>query len=466
MTDVDLIVAGAGGGLASAVRAAGLGKSVLVLEANEHFLRGNNTAMSTAMIPGAGSRFQRAAGIHDCPERFLADIAAKTAGEAEPAVSRALADVSARLVEWLADDVGLPIELPTDFGYPGHCVQRLHSIPGRNGTRLLRDLYGAARAHPDVDLLVPATLVDLAPLPAGGWTVTARTPDGEREAVTAQAVLLATNGYGACPELVARHLPEIADAAYHGSEHSKGDALRLGRAHGAHTGYLDAYQGHGALSAKARTLITWTAVMHGAVMTDLVGHRFGDETVGYSEYAALLAAQPGSAGWVVFDERVHELCAPFGDYRDADEAGAILSADNIAELAGKTRLDTDILAAELAETAAVARGDRDADRFGRRSFEAELQPPYRAAKVLPALFHTQGGLSVDAHARVLGDHGPIPGLYASGGAAAGISGHGAAGYLAGNGLLPALGLAYLAAEDFARHHAAEPSAAAREEGTQ
>jgi fumarate reductase flavoprotein subunit len=53
---------------------------------------------------------------------------------------------------------------------------------------------------------------------------------------------------------------------------------------------------------------------------------------------------------------------------------------------------------------------------------------------------------VDEHARVLGaGDAPIPGLYASGGAASGISGHGAAGYLAGNGLLPALGLAYLAA---------------------
>ena len=47
------------------------------------------------------------------------------------------------------------------------------------------------------------------------------------------------------------------------------------------------------------------------------------------------------------------------------------------------------------------------------------------------------------------DDRPIPGLYASGGAAAGISGHGAAGYLAGNGLLPALGLALLAAEHVA-----------------
>jgi fumarate reductase flavoprotein subunit len=75
--------------------------------------------------------------------------------------------------------------------------------------------------------------------------------------------------------------------------------------------------------------------------------------------------------------------------------------------------------------------------------------------VIPALFHTQGGLVVDEHARVVraDDGAPIPGLYASGGAACGISGHGAAGYLAGNGLLPALGLAYLAAD-----HAANPAA--------
>jgi fumarate reductase flavoprotein subunit len=82
--------------------------------------------------------------------------------------------------------------------------------------------------------------------------------------------------------------------------------------------------------------------------------------------------------------------------------------------------------------------------------EAPLVPPFAAVKVMPALFHTQGGLVVDEHAQVLRPDGTaIRGLYASGGAAEGISGHGAAGYLAGNGLLPALGLAFLAAEHVA-----------------
>ena len=69
-------------------------------------------------------------------------------------------------------------------------------------------------------------------------------------------------------------------------------------------------------------------------------------------------------------------------------------------------------------------------------------------KVTGALFHTQGGLAVDNNARVLRKGRPISGLYAAGGAAVGMSGSGAGGYLAGNGLLAALGLGYLAG-----HHA-------------
>ena len=55
-----------------------------------------------------------------------------------------------------------------------------------------------------------------------------------------------------------------------------------------------------------------------------------------------------------------------------------------------------------------------------------------------ALFHTQGGLVVDGDARVLKPDGtPMPNLFAGGGAARGISGTGADGYMAGNGLLTA-----------------------------
>ena len=449
MADVDLLVAGAGGGLAGAVHAAEQGLAVVVAEANPAFRRGNNTAMSTAMIPGPGSRWQRAAGLDDSPERFLADVAAKTHGTADPAVAGTLARVGAELVEWLADSVGLPISL-AEVDYPGHSVRRCHTVPGHHGSSLLGGLVEAAQAR--VDLLVPARLTALERRPDDEWGVRLERPDGNVEELTARAVLLATSGYGADPGLVGTHLPEIADAAYHGSEYATGDALRLGGALGAASSTLDAYQGHAGLSAAARTLVTWTTVMGGAVVVDADGRRFGDETVGYSEYAAMLAARPGGRGWVVFDATIDAATRGFVDYRDVAEAGALRWADTVGDLADRIGVDAAVLGAELDDAAAVARGEAAVDRVGRRSVARALAPPYVAVEIVPALFHTQGGLAVDEHARVLDTAGrPLAGLYASGGAAVGMSGHGAAGYLAGNGLLPALGLAYRAADHLVRN---------------
>jgi fumarate reductase flavoprotein subunit len=88
------------------------------------------------------------------------------------------------------------------------------------------------------------------------------------------------------------------------------------------------------------------------------------------------------------------------------------------------------------------------DRYGRQ-FAAEqlFAPPFHAVKVTGALFHTQGGLLIDAACRVKrNDDDVIPNLFAAGGAAVGVSGSTAAGYLSGNGLLTATVLGRLAGQ--------------------
>ena len=86
------------------------------------------------------------------------------------------------------------------------------------------------------------------------------------------------------------------------------------------------------------------------------------------------------------------------------------------------------------------------DRFGRRfAPDQKCSAPFRAVKVTGALFHTQGGLAIDASARVRRKAGGVfPNLFAAGGAAAGVSGSSAGGYLSGNGLLTATVLGRLA----------------------
>jgi fumarate reductase flavoprotein subunit len=98
------------------------------------------------------------------------------------------------------------------------------------------------------------------------------------------------------------------------------------------------------------------------------------------------------------------------------------------------------------------------DPFG-RDFRGKpaLVPPYYAVKVTGALFHTQGGLVVDASARVLDPKGvPLPNLFAGGGAACGVSGAHVWGYLSGNGLLSAVTLGALAGQAATALRAARP----------
>jgi fumarate reductase flavoprotein subunit len=441
--DVDVLVAGAGAaGLAAALTAAQGGSSVIVVEATEHFREGSNTAMSTSMVPAGGTRFQAEQGIEDSPERFRDDIARKTKGSAEPTVTRALTDVAPDLVHWMCDHAGVPLRLVTDLLYPGHSALRCHSVEDRAGRTLHRHLLSRVEAD-GTGLMVPIRLVDVHETDGtGALTAVLQRPDGSREEIRSGSIVLATSGFGADSQLVARHTPEIGSALYHGGDGARGDALTIGERIGAQTACLDAYQGHGSVATPHGIILTWATIMHGGVLIDSSGERFGDESVGYSEFGAQVIARPGGTAWTVFDERVHAACLPFRDYQDVIAAGALTRHEDVASLAAAIGAPVDRVAATLADVDAASRGGED--RFGRTVWETPLEPPYLAVKITGALFHTQGGLLVDEHARVIRQGRPIEGLYAAGGAAVGISGTGSGGYMAGNGLLAALGLGYLA----------------------
>jgi len=276
-------------------------------------------------------------------------------------------------------------------------------------------------------------------------------PDGSSEDIGCEALVLACSGFGGNEEMVARFIPDMAGAVFHGHPGNKGEAMLWGEEMGAAVADMTGYQGHGGLAMGHGVPILWPLIMEGGFQVNAQGQRFSNEAAGYSEQAAKVNAQPGHFAWSIFDQRLHELMMQFDDYHDALRAGAVVEAGSIAELAEKTKLPEDALAATLAEVAALVESG-EADGFG-RSFAPRpvLSAPYRAARVTGALFHTQGGLVIDEDARVLGTDGaPFPNLFAGGGAARGVSGPGADGYLAGNGLLAATTLGKIAGRAAAR----------------
>jgi len=443
---IDVLVAGAGAaGLAAALSASQRGLEVVVVEANASFRTSSNTAMSTSMVPAGGSRWQEAQGIDDSPLQFYGDIMAKTGGRADPVIARALTTVAPELVSWLADSVGVPFGLVTEFRYPGHSADRCLAVPDRAGRTLHRHILESVGDEPEITMVNPMRLTSVDAADSGVIHCVVEGPDRMDETVTARNVVIATNGFAANEDMVSRYLPEIEGALYHGGTGSMGDAVEMGEQLDADTGFMDSYQGHGSVAVPHGVIMTWAAVMQGAIVVNRDGARFGDETVGYSEYAVPVLQQPGRIAWVILDERIDAACTVFKDYQDLVAAGGVRWSGDVEELAFVIGAPAGVLANTLELTRATATGSSP-DVFGRTFSHTSLIPPYGAIKVTGALFHTQGGLLVDANASVLSGGSPIGGVYAAGGAASGISGHGAAGYLAGNGLLSALGLGYLAGQ--------------------
>ena len=251
-------------------------------------------------------------------------------------------------------------------------------------------------------------------------------------------LLLACNGFGGNPALVAELLPAMRDAPFAGHVGNDGSAIHWGRELGAAVADLGGYQGHGGWAVPAGILVTWAVIMAGGVQINARGERFHDESHGYSEAAVDVLAQPGGTAWMVFDEAILTLARGFPDFREAEAIGAVRTAADTAALAGLIGCDATTLSATLDGIGHAP------DRFGRR-FQRPLAAPWYAIRVTGALFHTQGGLDIDARCRVRRPDGSVfEHLAAAGGAARGVSGDTVEGYLSGNGLLSAVAGGYIA----------------------
>jgi fumarate reductase flavoprotein subunit len=445
----DVVVVGGGAaGLTAALRAAEAGAEVLVLERDA--LPRGSTALSAGLIPAAGTRFQIAADIADTPDAFAADIMAKADGEPDPAQVALLARAIAPAIEWLADRHGLPFSVVTDFSYPGHSARRMHGLPSRSGAELMDRLTAAAEAAGVA--IVTGASVDTLIVAEDGRVMGLGLvrPDGTHDRVGCGACVLACNGHGGDPGMVARHQPEMAGALFFGHAGNRGEAVKWGVALGAATRHLSGYQGHGSVAQPHGVLITWATITEGGFQVNAAGRRFANESKGYSEAAADVIAQEGAVAWTVFDARIAGVARQFEDFRQAETQGAILTGETAEALAARARLPL-ALVSTMAEVEALKReGARDV--FGRRwSGVPQLAAPFHAVRVTGALFHTQGGLVVDAEARVLRKDGsPFPNLFTAGGAACGVSGSKASGYLSGNGLLTAVGYGFIAGAAAAR----------------
>jgi flavocytochrome c len=450
-TSVQVLVIGGGAcGMTAALAATDEGVEVRVLERDAKPY--GATGMSQGYICAAGSNLQKAAGVMDTPELFVADILSKTEGLTDPTFARMVADASGPTIDWLVERHGLPLEVNKEWaGFFGHHRARLHNVPSRTGSELIRLLTSAAkknRANITPRTRAVDIYVDHHDTVLG---VGIEQPDGRRGAIGCDALVLAACGFGANRDMIRRHIPAMAAAPYFGHDGSQGDGILWGQELGAATADMGSFQGLGCLAEPYGVVVNYDVVMQGGFAVNKLGQRFSNELENISGQSVNVLAQPDRIAWLIYDKRLHDimLCRP--DYAGLNALGAICEGSTIEALAGTINVPQEALRATLQGINTMWAG-KMADPFGRDfRVHPQLVAPYYGVKVTGALIHTQGGLVVNSYAQVCrADGSTFPNLFAGGGTARSISGPGAWGYLPAVGLTMAVTLGRLAGETAAR----------------
>jgi fumarate reductase flavoprotein subunit len=334
---------------------------------------------------------------------------------------------------WL-EDLGAPV-LSRETGNPLTVGARFE--PGPTVTALSGSIpaYGG-RVFPG------AALENLA-LDARGRVEGVRViSGGESWTEESDAVILASGGFAANPELVGRHIvggPGRMRLRAH--QWSTGDGfLAALAAGGRESAGLDEFYGRNLPAPPADfppERFVEVSQLYGryAVALNRNGERYADEAADWSETALTrsTARQPGLRAWYVVDgaalrQRVRERTAGEMVAIAREVGGTVLEAGSPEELAGRLAergLPADAVLCTLDEYNAAVAGGKTATLSPPRSEPAPpvQAPPFVAVEVAPAITHTIGGLAVDGGCRVLSasDNLALPGLYAAGVEVGGVS---------------------------------------------
>jgi len=448
----NVVVVGSGNaGLCAALAAAQTGAEVVLLEKAPPQFRGGNTAYVSRYrfaygglddlreIGEIGDELAARLQVDPYPEsRFFDDLMAASGGRADPAVTRTIVEDSQATVRWLVEN-GMRFEPTMEAAKP--LGDKLTWDPGRmlrpveRGTEILRALFSAVQRY-GVQVVYDCAVTDLI-AEAPGAPVTGVVVAGPHgiERVQASAVILASGGFEASPEMRARYLGRNWDVVkIRGTRYNTGECLEMAIRHGAAT--AGQFTGCHATMVHASDVVAELgdelSFPHGypySLMVNVDGHRFVDEGAAfyattYAMYGHAVLEQPQARAFQLFDATTAPLRDTTGVGRYAIPHPMADSVEELADLAG---IDREGLVRTVAEyNAAVQEGAFEpAVLDGKRTRGLAVDktnwavpfvtPPFEAFPVECGLTFTYGGIHTDPDSRALDTRGrPIPGLYAAG----------------------------------------------------
>lgn len=425
----DIVIVGAGGAGLSAAVAAAETSSLKIVVLEKQGIIGGNTNYSTGGINAAETDYQHNLGIEDSKQLFYDDTMRGGKYENNPSLVRNFVDNAPVTISWLTT---LGADL-TDVGLMGgSSVRRTHRPQGGSaiGPHLMKILKEASDKN-NIEIRTSNKVVGL--VAEGGVVkgVNVQNADGSTYTLRAKAVIIATGGFGANLEMVARLQPSLSGFATLNHPGATGDAFDWVTPLGGALIQMKNIQIHPTAEATNHILITEAVRGNGAILVNYYGRRFVNEMETRDVVSAAILSQPNGEAFLIFDQGVRTSLASIETYANQH---LLKEGATVGELAGFIGVSADALTATVNRYNAQQKTGVD-DDFGRSAVEMPVAletAPYYAVCVTPAIHHTMGGLSVNTSTQVLkADGTPIPGLYAAGEVTGGLHG---ANRLGGNGV--------------------------------
>lgn len=456
--ECDLVVCGGGTGLVTAIKAAQLGKKVILLEKAKRC--GGNTDIAHGFFP-IYSKMHAEQGIEDVREEAVQVMYDRAGGVIGKDIMHTAIYGCSEFFDWLLDfpktrevytveKLGEKREAGPVYG-PAvtHFVNRIENTrsldpsigPGWAGTFVKQTMLDAIPQQKlDVEILLEHEAKHLITDESGRVTgVIALDPGGETE-IHCKAVVLATGGFGSSDEKLQRYANffDVDRPVTRFSVPSDtGDAI-------------DMLQELGVEPDPNRLFVSFFGPAHHPysyslyrlieeptnLSVDLNGVRWQDESGGLFMGRINIAGHPKECTWNIFSQanvdgifRKFLLDPSLSDeidcYRHYQEdldrettykVPAVVKADTIEELAEKLGMDAAVLTRTISEYNRFCRQKKD-EQFGKdpKFLVPRDAGPFYAVYAQRFSEAAMGGLMVNADCQVLHNDGtPIPGLYGVG----------------------------------------------------
>lgn len=440
--ECEVLVVGSGyAGLAAAYEAKNAGADTKVIE--KMGTPGGNSMIADGDFAVCMSSAQKAKGIEDSVDKYVADMMAAGLNMNDEEKCRTIAEKSNETWEWTRDVLG--VEWDTDeagnvnvIPYGGHnTVRTLHPKIG-HGSAMVQPLLDKL-SEMGVEVETGRMLTKLFRDDAGrvvGVQVNKGAKNNDPSSGTpytikaSRAVVMASGGFGNDVVWRSKHDPRVGeDVDCTNQPGATSEALAAAMASGALPVHLDWIQlgpwcspdevGYG----KGPSYID-ANVAYCLTVDPQTGKRVVNEPADRRVYSDAIVAN-GVPLIQIVDEQNIPAWNFEANLQPAIDNGITWKMDSVEDIAAKFDIPLDALKAEIDRYNGFveARNDEDFHKMIPEEAKPVSVPPYYVTRVWPKVHHTMGGLKTDTNAQVFDvSLNPIPGLYAAGEVTGGVHG--------------------------------------------